>query len=231
MRTIGCDCSLTYLLVLCLQEVLRVGPRHVLVGGHSLGGVNAILHGFHIQDVLNQQAPLPPRQVDVVTIGAPLVGDPEFVDASGRMINQRSVVYVGLPVAGARGVEDLRIGDPIPQYTCGPFLGCDSLGTGPDGTLWPYGRPPCLIPFTSRDLGNNNRWLKAESLFYSGSAQRGLVASMRSIASCHVCSYMCWLSKAAPGGGDDYSLCYFKDQQDQVKLPDDKLCHFPDIPL
>jgi hypothetical protein len=26
----------------------------VLVAGHSLGGVNALLHGYHLQDVLNK---------------------------------------------------------------------------------------------------------------------------------------------------------------------------------
>jgi hypothetical protein len=188
----------------------------VLVAGHSLGGVNALLHGYHLQDVLG-----PASRVDVVAIGAPLVGDQTFVAATGRLINQRSIVYVGSDVD--RVVQDFRIGDPIPQYTCGPFLGCEAFGTGPDNYEWNYARAPCIIPFRSTDMANAERWATAEHIFVGG-----LVPSMHNIASTHICSYMCFFSQRVE---DKYSLCYFKDQGEGLGLPESQLCYFPSIPL
>lgn len=177
-------------------------------------------------DQAGSQGPQP--RVDVLAIGAALLGDAEFVAATAKMINQRSIVYLGMGT-GNRG-EELRIGDPMPQYTCGPFLGCEGIGTGPDGTQYHYARQPAIIAFTSRDLGNAERWGKAETIFLSGDAgsASSMMPSMRNIAACHICSYMCWFSK---GVGGDYSLCHFKEEEDETGLPDTKLCYFPDIPF
>lgn len=198
------------------DEVRRVRPKHIMIGGHSLGGTQAIMHGFHLQQLLG----LDEARVDVVTIGAPMLGDKRFIAATGRVLNQRNLVYVGDGAGGS--YDQYRVGDPIVQYTCGPYMGCEALGTGPTGARWSYARNLVQVPFTARDLSpNTERWYEAENEM--------AIPSGRSIAATHFCSYMCFLSK---GTEDELSLCYFRDQTEALGLTKGtRLCYFPEIPL
>jgi hypothetical protein len=38
-----------------VKEVKRVQPRRIIIGGHSLGGAQALMHGYHIQQVVGPE--------------------------------------------------------------------------------------------------------------------------------------------------------------------------------
>ncbi|KAM3568426.1 hypothetical protein VYU27_009449 [Nannochloropsis oceanica] len=220
-----------------IQEVLRVNPKHVLVGGHSLGGAEAILHGYNIQQVLQRKGKKEGKEagrVDTVAIGALEAGDQHFVDGVAEVLNQRHMIYVGdgaVTATDKDGKEatgtEYRIGDVFAQYTCGAYMGCDSLGTGPTGVRWPYARAWNQVPFTARNLPNTARFQQAENLSpITGDLP---VPSFRNLVSGHICSYQCLFSTYV--GDKDFNLCSFKDQQPTTGgLPDEKLCYFPELP-
>ena len=84
-------------------------------------------------------------QVDVLTVGAPMWGDKNMIEATSRLVNQRNIVFVG---DGAQFSTDMYAsGDLITQYSCGPIMGCDALGTGPTGVRWPYARNAVQVRF------------------------------------------------------------------------------------
>ena len=43
-------------------------PKSLIVGGHSLGGTQALMHGYNLQTALGKTT-----RVDVLAVGAPLV--------------------------------------------------------------------------------------------------------------------------------------------------------------
>jgi hypothetical protein len=42
-------------------------------------------------------------------------------------------------------------GDAMAQYTCGAYVGCDSMKTGPTGVRWQYARAKVQVPFNARN--------------------------------------------------------------------------------
>lgn len=89
------------------SEILEVGAKHVLLTGHSLGGMlayaAAVNMGFSLKDVC----------CSVVTFGAPRVGDSEFVKAF-KMLQERETI-----VSTARFVHVRDVIPRTPPWLCG----------------------------------------------------------------------------------------------------------------
>ncbi len=78
-----------------LEELLAHPERKVYLVGHSLGGAVATLGGA----VLLEMGVLP-QQVEVVTFGAPPVGNQAFADSFADRLKVTRIVTAGDPVAG-----------------------------------------------------------------------------------------------------------------------------------
>lgn len=175
------------------------------------------MHGYSLQMALG-----PDVRVDTLAIGALEAGDQEFADRVGQVLNQRNLIFLG---EGAQGTEDqYRVGDVFAQYTCGSYLGCASLGTGPTGVRWPYARAKCQVPFWAADLPNAARFQQAENMFLLTSDIP--IPSFRNMVAGHICSYACLFGTAV---GDPHNLCTFKDQPESKGLPEHHLCYFPEL--
>ncbi len=79
-----------------LVEELQAHPEQkIYLVGHSLGGAVATLGGATLLTL-----GVPPEQVEVVTFGAPPVGNQAFVDAFNSRLHLTRIVTNGDPVAG-----------------------------------------------------------------------------------------------------------------------------------
>lgn len=79
---------------LSLPETLRVNPRaRVYLVGHSLGGAAATLAGARLLDLGLSSA-----QIEVITFGAPAVGNAAFAEKFGPLLKLTRVVVAGDPV-------------------------------------------------------------------------------------------------------------------------------------
>lgn len=70
--------------------------RKIYLTGHSLGGAAATLQAARLISM-----GVNPKQIEVVSFGAPAVGNQAFADIYGRNINLRRIVLSGDPVQGA----------------------------------------------------------------------------------------------------------------------------------
>lgn len=70
--------------------------RKVLLVGHSRGGAAAILAGARLISM-----GVKPEQIEIITFGAPAVGNDAFADAFSPVLNLTRVVISGDPVTGA----------------------------------------------------------------------------------------------------------------------------------
>ena len=78
-----------------VQDLLAHPERKVYLVGHSLGGAVATLGGAALLEM-----GVLPEQVEVVTFGAPPVGNKAFADAFAGRLQLTRVVTAGDPVAG-----------------------------------------------------------------------------------------------------------------------------------
>lgn len=79
-----------------LVEELQAHPEQkIYLVGHSLGGAVATLGGATLLTL-----GVPPEQVEIVTFGAPPVGNQAFVDAFNSRLHLTRIVTNGDPVAG-----------------------------------------------------------------------------------------------------------------------------------
>lgn len=70
--------------------------RKIYLTGHSLGGAAATLQAARLISM-----GVNPKQIEVVSFGAPAVGNKVFADSYGSRINLRRIVLSGDPVQGA----------------------------------------------------------------------------------------------------------------------------------
>ena len=78
-----------------LNELLRHPDRKVYLVGHSLGGAVATLGGAYLLDL-----GVRPEQIEVVTFGAPPVGNAAFAQKYENVLNLNRIVISGDPVTG-----------------------------------------------------------------------------------------------------------------------------------
>lgn len=80
-----------------LPELLKMNPHAKLIlTGHSLGGAAATLAGAYlIEQGIN------PNQIEVISFGAPAVGNAAFAEKYGSVLNLTRVVIAGDPVVTA----------------------------------------------------------------------------------------------------------------------------------
>lgn len=80
-----------------LPELLKMNPRAKLIlTGHSLGGAAATLAGAYLIEL-----GLPPNQIEVISFGAPAVGNAAFAEKYSSLLNLTRVVITGDPVVTA----------------------------------------------------------------------------------------------------------------------------------
>lgn len=187
-----------------LTEVARLQPAHVFVTGHSLGGALAHLLSYTIADRF------PGMTVDSVTFASIMMADESMMAAMAEKINMRNIFYLG---PGQDGLM-YRVGDLIPQATCGPFHGCPLLGTGSRSERYQYAMLGSYVPFYSEDMPNTSAWKIEENTVP--------FVPYRFYVSTHLCSYVCWLSH----GIDSETRCYFPRQSvpNEGKYREDEVC-------
>lgn len=77
-----------------IADILKENPQaHLLVTGHSLGGAAAVLAAARFSDLGAQ-----PEQLEVVTFGAPAVGNEAFAERYRHRFTQDRIVMAGDPV-------------------------------------------------------------------------------------------------------------------------------------
>lgn len=79
-----------------LETLLADKNRKVYLVGHSLGGAGATIGGARLLDM-----GVRPEQIEVITFGAPAVGNKAFRDRFEPALNLTRVVTAGDPVTGA----------------------------------------------------------------------------------------------------------------------------------
>jgi len=80
--------------LLLMLEMLRSNPGNKLyLTGHSLGGAAATLAGARLLDM-----GISPEQIEVITFGAPAVGNAAFAEKFNAVLNLTRVVIAGDPV-------------------------------------------------------------------------------------------------------------------------------------
>lgn len=80
-----------------LPELLRVNPKsRLLLTGHSLGGAAATLAGARFIDI-----GVDPNQIEVITFGAPAVGNAAFAEKFDPVLKLTRVVIAGDPIVTA----------------------------------------------------------------------------------------------------------------------------------
>jgi len=80
-----------------LPELLKINPRAKLIlTGHSLGGAAATLAGAYLIEL-----GINPNQIEVISFGAPAVGNAAFAEKYSSLLNLTRVVIAGDPVVTA----------------------------------------------------------------------------------------------------------------------------------
>ena len=94
-----------------LAKELREHPEEkLIITGHSLGGSVAILSAARLSDM-----GVEPRQLEVVTFGAPAVGNAGFVKKYGERFHLTRVIMPGDPINGI--MEAVKTGyEQFPQH-------------------------------------------------------------------------------------------------------------------
>lgn len=181
------------------DEIKRRAPSKVTFTGHSLGGSVGALLAFYTTHVL------PRTQVELVSFGAPNVGDATFSSAFNARVRNRHLAFSGV---GSEG-DSYFIGDWISQVPCGAVTTCPllsemssvDLNGSPSGQRqanesYSYMALGGSVPFTPAQMQNGRTW-----------ALRSDVTGFRySPVAAHTCSYMCF---TAPSVGDAYDQCVF----------------------
>ncbi len=181
------------------DEVVGRKPTRVTFTGHSLGGSVGALLAYYATQKLPATT-----TVELVSFGAPNVGDAAFVAAFNEKVNNRHLTFTGV---GAQG-DSYHMGDWISQAPCGAVTTCPLLNdmsgvdrvtsssTEAETSSYSYTALGGAVPFTSAQLNNSATW-----------ALRSDVTSLRySPVASHVCSYQCF---TAPSVGDPDDKCVF----------------------
>jgi len=78
-----------------IREFADDSDEHLIITGHSLGGAVAVLLGTRLQCM-----GIPPENLEVVTFGAPAVGNQAFADVYGAKLKYTRYTMSGDPVQG-----------------------------------------------------------------------------------------------------------------------------------
>lgn len=198
------------------EEIKTRAPKKVTFTGHSLGGSVAALLAFYASMMV--------ATTELISFGAPNVGDATFSNTFNTRVNNRHLAFSG--VGSQEG--SYLIGDWISQVPCGAVTTCplltemSSISLGQEQqqqeeevqmqqeeVSYDYTALGGAVPFTPADMLNSKTW-----------ATRSDVTSFRySPVASHVCSYMCF---TAPSVGDDYNQCVFTLEVSDVDM--DKRC-------
>jgi len=201
------------------QEIKTRAPKKVTFTGHSLGGSVAALLAFYASMSLPETT-----TTELISFGAPNVGDAAFVKAFNAKVNNRHLTFSGV---GSQD-DSYLIGDWIGQVPCGPVTTCplltemSSVNTTQqqeqqrtqtqaqqEEVSYDYTALGGAVPFTAADMLNSKTW-----------RARSDVAGFRySPVASHVCSYLCF---TAPSVGDDHDQCVFTLEMSDVDM--DKRC-------
>lgn len=181
-------------LVQDLEEGIDCQPgiARVTLAGHSLGGALAKLVGT----VLKLRRPY--LDIEVITVGAPTVGDKDFCafyDTLG--IRSRDVMYLGNGLK-TTAPTPYGVGGIIVQSAayCWPAHGCPGAHFSDPHTFIRQGMTGGKVPFYAEDMPNTAKWHEKEQVITQGS----------SATACHSCSYLCWASQGT-GDEEDTDFC------------------------
>jgi hypothetical protein len=203
-------------------EIKTRAPKKVTFTGHSLGGSVAALLAFYASMSLPETT-----TSELISFGAPNVGDAVFSKAFNAKVNNRHLTFSGV---GSQN-DSYLIGDWIGQVPCGPVTTCPLLTEMSTVDLgqqqqqqqqqmqqmqaqgqqvsYDYTALGGAVPFTAADMLNSKTW-----------TARSDVAGFRySPVASHVCSYLCF---TAPSVGDDHDQCVFTLELSDVDM--DKRC-------
>eukprot|EP00922_Rhytidocystis_sp_ex-Travisia-forbesii_P056148 GHVS01083122.1.p1 GENE.GHVS01083122.1~~GHVS01083122.1.p1 ORF type:complete len:541 (-),score=148.77 GHVS01083122.1:372-1847(-) len=151
--------------------------KRVILAGHSLGGAVASLVGYELSYLYKQQTSQQRLEVDVVTFGAPRLGDEEFMSDYGRVVNSRALMFeldvipglpcVDMPTCGAASI--------VPTQTCAKM----------QNERAEYAETAGAIEFELEELPqhSSSRWRGG-----------GRLAAARQFQANHDCVYTCYLS-------------------------------------
>lgn len=201
------------------EEIKTRAPKKVTFTGHSLGGSVAALLAFYACVSLPETT-----TTELISFGAPNVGDAMFSKAFDAKVNNRHLTFSGV---GSQG-DSYLIGDWIGQVPCGPVTTCPLLTEMSTVNLgqqqqqqqmqaqglqevvsYNYTALGGAVPFTAADMLNSKTW-----------TARSDVAGFRySPVASHVCSYLCF---TAPSVGDEHDQCVFTLEMSNVDM--DKRC-------